>query len=187
MLIQGKKVMYELLKKGGFGNTIRMWETIEDLCRAKEEGYSGNVSVRTSTISDTGIRPFYPNRSVYEAIDLGQRLRCLGYTVHFNETPPDHLLRINAEYMLWDGLPYMEYSTLKTAMREGLRRQRLYVESTEATLILKTVLSPASFEDITLLAEQYPEAVVEFSAYDVFVGELKGRNAVVWECRHTYL
>ena len=53
-----------------------------------------------------------------------------------------------------------------------------------AQLILKRVLSAGSYEDFLVLGEMYPNATIEFTAYEIFVGDIPGRNAVIWEVRN---
>jgi hypothetical protein len=41
-----------------------------------------------------------------------------------------------------------------------------------------------SYEEFLMLGELYPGAVIEFTSYEIVLGNLKGRNTVVWEVRN---
>jgi len=53
----------------------------------------------------------------------------------------------------------------------------------EARMLLRLHLSPPSLDDIDGLLDMFSEHVVEFSAYECFLGDIPGRNAVIWEVR----
>lgn len=54
----------------------------------------------------------------------------------------------------------------------------------QACLIVKDNFWGASYDDLQVLFEEYPDHVVEFTCYDCFYGILKGRNSVIWEVRN---
>lgn len=48
---------------------------------------------------------------------------------------------------------------------------------------LKENLAPASYDDIIELLKIFPEDVIEFSCYEIFIGNLPHRNHIIWEVR----
>jgi hypothetical protein len=49
--------------------------------------------------------------------------------------------------------------------------------------MLKATMTPASHDDWLLLIDKYPKHVIEVSIYDCCLGDMPGRNALVWEVR----
>lgn len=66
--------------------------------------------------------------------------------------------------------------------RRHMLAPRLW-EGTAAHNLLRAVLNPNSYDDLSELVEAYPSHVVELSALDACFGTVPGRNAVVWEVR----
>jgi len=69
-------------------------------------------------------------------------------------------------------------------MNQGLAEQTLHAFGLNAKMILEKNLYTSSLADIYALLEIYPDSVIEFSSYSIPVGNIKGRNAVIWEVRN---
>ena len=79
---------------------------------------------------------------------------------------------------------YLHYSRERSHMREALRHApEPAARGLRARLLLREVMTPASLEDWEILVERYPGHVLEISVYDRCLGDLPGRNALVWEVR----
>lgn len=68
-------------------------------------------------------------------------------------------------------------------MRDALRVARSY-QGLIVLFLLRKHLSPPSYDDLMELVDLFPDAVVEFSAYDRELGERRGRNTIIWEVRN---
>lgn len=68
-------------------------------------------------------------------------------------------------------------------MRDALRVARSY-QGLTVLFLLRKHLSPPSLDDLMELLDLYPEAVIEFSAYDLQLGTCRGRNTIIWEVRN---
>ena len=120
-----------------------------------------------------------------EAIEIARDYReQFGCRVVYYEASPDQHITFQGEFVESDHGPMLEYSRAKTAMRDALKKERILVFGPGARLVLKSYLSEASYEDFLALGQLYPDCVIEFTAYEVFVGDIPGRNAVVWEVRN---
>ncbi len=75
------------------------------------------------------------------------------------------------------------YSTVRKPMREALAESSREVKGLEALVILGTALNEKSLEWLTYLLDEYPDHVVEFSAYEIEWGTVEGYNTVWWEVR----
>jgi hypothetical protein len=73
------------------------------------------------------------------------------------------------------GLPPMRWT-----MAAGYHQPMGYLQTMMA---LRRCLDPASFEDVMLLLQWYPEAAIELAAFSCPVGVLPRRNTIIWEVR----
>jgi hypothetical protein len=53
----------------------------------------------------------------------------------------------------------------------------------EAKITLRRYLDSSSYDDLMDLVETFPEHVIEFGAYETNLGNIPGRNTVIWEVR----
>jgi hypothetical protein len=52
-----------------------------------------------------------------------------------------------------------------------------------ASLLIREAMTPSSYDDWLMLIDRYPGHVLEVSIYDRCLGDVPGRNALVWEVR----
>ena len=76
------------------------------------------------------------------------------------------------------------YTKVKKPMNIALKEKEISVNDLKAIMILKGNLSSSSYSDLETLLETFPDSVVEFSTYSILVGNIKGRNTVIWEVRN---
>jgi hypothetical protein len=126
-----------------------------------------------------------PAADVAAAVAEFQRAGAAAERFNFNEAAPDERLVFQGEVTQSTEHITLRMSEEKTNMRSAMantdRVKHLY--GLQAIHKLRTALSPSSYADLRALWELYPTAVVELSVYEMPVGDLKGRNAVVWEVR----
>lgn len=181
-MIRSKRQMYELLKMGAFGNRFRIWDTEEEFRAAVDAGFDWLVGVRC--VSNPGL-PYYHHKTYDEAVAIGAELKekyCC--EVRYYEASPDPHITIQGEFVEDDMGPMLEWSTAKTHMRAAFAQERNMLCGPGARLVLRRTLSEGSYQDFLALGELYPNATIEFTAYDIFVGDIPGRNAVIWEVRN---
>ena len=176
MNITSKAAMYTLLRQGAFGNTPETWRTESELI---ESGYLGEVGIR-NLVGSGGV--FYPHLSVLSALMIFGHLKFCGQKAIFSESAPDHLRTIQGEVCEYEGQLYFDYSFEKTHLRAAMRHATQSV-GLAARTILRSYLSPSSYEDLMTVLELYPGHVVEFTAFETCVGNLRGRNSYTWEVR----
>lgn len=110
----------------------------------------------------------------------------------FNEGAPDDAIVIQGE--LWNGLNeasrgpmsgayWMRYSRVKEKMRIALGRSVRFSEGLQSLMLLRSAMTPSSWADFELVMDRWPEHVIEFSVFSRCLGDVPGRNALVWEVR----
>ena len=174
MEIRTKKTFYRLWHSGLLGNRPHTWHTVEALRRS---GWTGRVGIRS--VERGG--PSQYHLTVEDALTAARDWPC---QPTFSEALPDHLLLLQGEVARLETGMHLTYSTERgLTMREAMRRP-LVATGITAKVILEACLWPASFEELTCLLDDYPDAVVEFGAHECAVGVLPHRNTIIWEVRN---
>jgi hypothetical protein len=174
-----KSEFYERYLKGEFGNRPRTWASWAEL---REAPYAGRVTIRD-------LRPGGPCYYGVDVVDLRAGKYPKGCDTladkRFNESMPDEFLTIQGNVWLDAFGLKLEYSCEPNVGHRAAVNQPLVktAERLGALSLLKTYMDWNSYDDLQELLENYPEAVIEFSAYSKFVGVLPGRSAVFWEVR----
>ena len=103
----------------------------------------------------------------------------------FNQSMPDEHLLIQGEIMdgVGGGLE-LTYSTIKKPMNLALVEEELFIKGLTTKILLQQNLSPSSYSDMVALLDIFPDSIIEFSSYDIPVGNLKGRNTIIWGVRN---
>lgn len=173
-----KRNFIQRYMRGEFGNRLRTWANLDELAKS---GFTGLVNLRSKTSGS----------NFYHGIPAGEVLGAWRWSdpptaFHFNEAAPDDRLVLQGDVSVVIGGLMLVYDTtpgltMRQAITDGLPQHAF---KTVATALLRKHLFPTSLDDIYELLELYDGAVVEFSAYDVAVGDCRGRNAVIWEVRN---
>ena len=178
-MIDSKEKNFDAYKKGLFGNKLRTWYGLYDF---NNSDYSGYVTLRYSgdvgASNYTAYNVLKVNDKVNEFIKNGADPKL----IIINESAPDERLTIQGE-ITKDANGYnLFYSLQKGKMRDCLQNG-IQVFGLKAKLILQHYLFQNSFNDIMELIELYPEHIIEFSTYEMKLGDCKNRNTVIWEVR----
>ena len=179
--IKYKSEFYELFNLGFFGNKVDTTNSYEEVIK---KGWEGTVSIRSS--GSGSARALVYNFPIENILQEIEKRRKLGFDItklSFSKTPPDDKLRIQGEVMRTERGLFLLYSTVKKPMNLSLRDEEKIAWGLDALNLLKENLFPVSLEDIYEILNMFPNDVIEFSSYDVCVGNLKNRNTIIWEVR----
>jgi hypothetical protein len=100
-----------------------------------------------------------------------------------DESAPDDRVTLQAEVMNSERFIDMRYALDARGM--GMRQaydQMKHANGLRAVTILKERLDAPSWDNLCRILQEYPDSVVELSAYEIPVGVL-GHNALFWEVR----
>ena len=172
-----KKEMFNLLRTGRLGNTLRCYTALDTDLPA-------SVTIRYRGEHGGGICLFkVPGGKVPVILkELEQDGHSLDRVI-INESAPDHKLLLQGELMQYDKGLYLLGSYEKTDMRSAIRKAWI-AEGLRVNSILKHLASPASYDMLIDMLDRYPGHVVEFGVYDCFLGWGRGHNTVIWEVRN---
>ena len=181
--ILSKRVNYRLWESGLLGNRLRVWRSFAEWERS---GFGGLVALRY--LGEQGGRwcvyDLTPERMHVEyarILDEGANAD----RVMVNETAPYQDILIQGEYLPYDAghWNWFLYSRAKMQMRPALKEAPERARGLRVELMLRHAMTASSWEDFDALRERYPDHVFEVSVYRRCLGNIPGRNALVWEVR----
>lgn len=190
--IKNKEINNKLWNKGVLGNKLRSWNSYDELISS---GYKGTVSIRYLEASQGGggrYRYEVPILEIQNVIKEWIDNSAIESKIFFNESAPDSCLLIQGELM-YDVVKNVNdngtcgynlfYCKIPGKMRDVLFKYGSSAEGLYAKILLQHYMDAYSFEDICLLLEKYPGHVIEFSTYGINLGNIPGRNTIIWEVR----
>lgn len=183
-VIRSKEQNFKLWTTGAYGNRLRAWRTVE-AWRASE--FAGAVSLRYLGAAGGGfckydVPPDEVKATLLEWSAEGADMA----KVMVNESAPDEAIVLQGEYMndvLPGAVEAFSYSRAKAKMRDALAHSRANATGPASRFLLRSAMTPSSWADFEALMELYPGHVLEVSVYSRCLGDLPGRNALVWEVR----
>lgn len=183
MNITNKRTMNSMWESGLFGNKIRSFPSIDDL---RDACYKGLVTLRYLHPGGGGsfVKYNVPSDCI-ECVAADWKSKGVEYNrIIANESAPDDKLVLQGELQRCSRFGWsMRYSTEKAKMRDAMQ-SAIPVNGPSCLLILKSLMTPASYDDMLDLFELYPDSQVEFSIYSTRVGDCPGRNTLIWEVRN---
>ena len=180
--IKYKDDYYLLYEKGFLGNKPLTWNSIEEI---KESGWKKEISIRGRKGIARGKSRF--NLTLEEATNYIEQLKKEGIPpekLTFNQSMPDDHLLIQGEIMRNEDLYNLVYTFVKKPMNRALEEKTLRAKGLTALNLVKGNLSPSSYTDLQTLFDIFPDSIIEFSAYDILLGNLPNRNTIMWEVRN---
>jgi hypothetical protein len=181
-VILTKRQNFKLWVSGGLGNRLRVWSSLAEL---EVDGFQGLVSLRYLG-SVGGQWCFYdlPVSELRGKVDLMLSEGADTSRIMFNEGGPDDAVVIQGE--LWNGMdrPYwFRFSREKLKMRDALKASSETSQGLQSLNLLRSAMTASSWADFEVLLDRYPDHAFEVSVYNRCVGDIPGRNTLVWEVR----
>lgn len=180
--IKCKNDYYFLYEKGFLGNKPLTWNSIEEIKKSK---WKKEICIRGRHGMARGKSRF--NLTLSEASDYIEQLKQEGIPpekLTFNQSMPDDHLIIQGEIMRSPEIYSLTYTTIKKPMNRAFEEETLYANGLTALNLVKGSLVPSSYEDLQTLFNIFPDSIIEFSAYDILLGNLPNRNTIIWEVRN---
>lgn len=181
-MIKLKLECYALYRLGLFGNRALAWDSYEELLASD---WRGGVCIRSrSGMERAKVLYNIPFEEVRKEIEKLAAQGIPESCMSFNQSMPDSHLILQGEVMrgVRNGLE-LTYTHVQKPMNLGFKESTLYADGLKAQFLLKQNLWHASYSDLEALLERFPDCAVEFSAYALPVGDIPGRNTVIWEVR----
>jgi len=180
--IPNKDEYYAHYEACTLGNKPLTWYSLEEI---KKSGWTGRVCMRSKVgISRKKVEYDIPLKKVHKRINAWKKAGIPENEIAYNQSMPNHHLSLQGEVMKTQKGLYLICTTIKEPMLKAFEKERINLEGLNATRTLKGHLWPSSHSDLIALMDMFPESVVEFSAYTVPVGNIQGRNTIIWEVRN---
>lgn len=181
MQVKNKKEYYKLFEKGFLGNKAKNWNSIKEI---NESGFEGLITIRSKKgIARRFVKYYVPIKVLQHEIQSLLRDGAKESEIYFNEGMPDDKLLIQGEIMRTDNGFHLHYTKRKLPMNIALEEESEQVCGLPALNILMLNMNCQSIEDLQELFDIFPDSVIEFSTYSVNVGNMRGRNTIIWEVR----
>jgi hypothetical protein len=182
-----KRKNYELCHAGAYGNRVLQWASIEEW---KASGYDKPVAMRVALQAGGGPKAFHVPPDVVEyRARLWEKMGIPRERIRLSEMV-DGVRLLQGHYLndvyVQDGEARWGYFrfTMKTgAMPLAFMEEDRNIWGLRADLLIRSVMTPSSYSDWRELLDRYPGHVLEFSVWESCLGDIPGRNAVVWEIR----
>ena len=178
--VRSKAGQYVLYENSPLGNRPLIWNTYQDIIKS---GWTRDVCIRSK---QTGWKTRYniSLSKLRKEIDSVVKKGMPESMLVFNQLMPDPHLTIQGEITEVPTLgTCLTYTTIKKPMKRALAIEQKYLNGLQAKLLLERELFPPSLEEVNMIRKAFPDSVIEFSSYETLVGELPGRNTIIWEVR----
>lgn len=178
MQIRSKAEFYELWKAGALGNRTKLTTSLEEA----QSWHSAEIGFREVGKAGGGAwtKTAWINAPVIHAdwVKRGRRF------IMDDSVPNDKQTILGEIGRGLTGL-YGVIGTTPLPMRPAAK-QGLLLPRTGATILalLDRFMDPSSRDDVYQLLDLYPDATIEFSCFTVDVGNIPGRNTMIWEVRN---
>ena len=179
MKIISKYEFFHLWKLGVLGNRTELWD---DPIEAVESGYP-KIGFREVGKAGGGAWELV-NRE--DTLSTASRWTSLGRKFIMDSSVPNSHSTLQGEVCrTFKGLEsYLAVGFPLEPMRKtlaaGLHKHRGYLET---KLLLDKYMDPSSRDDLDIFLEMYPDATIEITCFNIDVGNIPGRNVMMWEIR----
>lgn len=186
--VKDKADYYFLYNSGFLGNRPLTWNSIDEIAKSK---WKGKICLRGKTGIPRSKSRF--NMTLEETFQYVKELEREGISpekLTFNQSMPDEYLTIQGEVTregkLMGGKAdfiFLTYSMIKEPMNRAFEKETLHEQGIKALMKIKGNLDAPSYENLLELFRIFPDSMIEFSSYDIGVGNLN-RNTIFWEVRN---
>lgn len=180
-VIRTKLENFRLWEAGAFGNRLHLWHTTKAW---RESGFSGLVVLRYLGLGGAWCEYDVEPKRVEEILARWSSEGANMRQVMINEAIPADDVILQGEIWTGGDKPLaFHYSTLADHMRPALSKGGQYCQYLQTRNLLRGAMTPSSFCDLEELLAMYDRHAVELSIFRKCLGNIPGRNTLVWEVR----
>lgn len=182
-MITSKYDYHNQRKTGCFGNELRHWPNIAALIA--DDTFNGTVTVRSYRPDYRGLQY---RLTKYEAQEMVRHERYPD-DLYFNESAPDENLTIQGEFFHGVGSKggfvdrALQISFIRKPMRRALAECSQHYTGVASEAILRSYMNDNSWNDFQIIRDEFEDHAIEFSCYNICLGNIPHRNTVIWEVR----
>lgn len=173
--------MYDLYRRGLFGNRLRVWFNFQEFL---DSGFVGTVGLRYRKQTLNAPTQRMHSSEVEGALQALEHQGWDSSAFAICETDEGHDRHFYGEVAKSERYMDLTYTTVNKTSRLALKEETLHASGLKALYLLKTYMDSCSFEDIMTLQETYPDSIIEFTVYKDDLGNCPHRNTIIWEVRN---
>jgi hypothetical protein len=178
-LKQDYLLFYDL---GLLGNKAIAWNSLDEIIASK---WKDSICIRPRKKSTIKVTKYdVPLKDAKKEIEEMVKLGIKQEDIAFNQSMPNKHLLIQGEVMITEKGLTLFYTLAKKPMNLGFQEHSAHAFGLQAKMILEKYFYPSTLSDIQALFDNFPDSIIEFSCYSVPVGNIPGRNTVIWEVRN---
>lgn len=189
--VDSKYENYKLYESGFYGNQLKQWPSVDafyDDCSSGLWNVNEPVALRLKNKPGIELEDYCKPRMVGDictnivpnwVVDHGINRE----DIVVNEIGPDENITLQGEVRRDEQGLSLRYSNAKTIMRHAWPIHESWANGLKAKMMLEYFMDHNSYHNLMRLLEIFPDSVIEFSCYDISVGNLKW-NTVFWEVRN---
>lgn len=185
--VDSKNNFYLIHETGMIWNKAKTWQNYREII---ESGWTKPVCMRARNgTARKNVKYNISLEHVAEQISEWEKSGIKEDDIVYNQSMPDEHLTIQGEIMQQHSGLYLLYSTVQKPMNQALEEESNHAFGLTAKLLLQKYFDNRSYEQMQNLFDFFardctePSIIIEFGAYDINVGNIPGRNTVVWEIR----
>lgn len=182
MEIRSKREFFDLWRAGVLGNRTQLFTDLGEALRGTPDGRVG-----FREIGKAGGGAWERGEDAVETTTIYHRWVAAGRNFLMDDGVPNECSTLQGEInrgveglygfiAVGNGMPPMRIS-----MARGLHEHFYRVQ---VLALMNHFMDPSSKEDILDLLDIYPDATIEFTCFDVNVGNVPNRNTMIWEVRN---
>jgi hypothetical protein len=166
-------------EQGLLGNRPPMYRTLEEALA------SGDPCIGFREMRAGG-GTWERSKNQEEAAEIYQRWKALGRAFIMDSAVPNNRSTLQGEicrtFRGLEGYLNVGYALppMRIAIQQGLLKP---VTGSTIRVLTRKYMDPSSQDDLDALLDLYPDATIEFTCFDVDVGNIPGRNTLFWETR----
>lgn len=177
MNLSNKKSVVEYFKLGMFGNTVGQWDSPTEALATDCQLFS----IRSRAKAGGGITLYNIKPEDLPRVWKECCSKVSEKNLYINACDnPDDELRIQGELSLTEEGLYVYYSDKKGKMKEAFAKGTKEAKGLEALMLLRANVDPGALDNMFEFLREYPDAVIEFSCWNVHWGT---SNTMIWEVR----
>lgn len=187
--IKTKAESIGLEMQGAFGNRLRSWNSLSELM---DDPYDGLVAIRYKEPNSNFCQYDVPKELVkvrvnFQIATAGAQLEKFFFNEMGPHAPTGRIFQ--GEVMRTTEYLYLYYSLEDMPMRPALKDHGKHATGLRALSLLRMYMESSAFEDLQVIFDTWPNAVVEFTTFSKACGHVVGRESnfrrqtVFWEVR----
>lgn len=177
----------EAFRYGHFGNTVEVWDTVEEFLDSEEP--TATIRCKDSRGGGGFCKYCVPKEDIHSVMDSMALEGADRDLMWFHANPPADGQILQFEYQHrdstgWIREPVMRYTFVNEPMRPALAKQCIHERGhIKCQALIHQHMTDPSWSMFLDCVNRYPDHVIEVSCFSTNIGVVPGHNSIIWEVR----